>query len=215
MPQSCPTRKLRSSALKTPLATGHWNLPRWKGAHSAARRRSAPGCAKSAAARVPLVRLSRILRKHEHGHSRKRSSSTKNLVETELSRTGGLLRLAPTGSSSFLQPVCASNCIRTTPTRMARTGAASTNAGLRLRRKPPTKDVFPTKLEYCVIGRQRLTLRKRSRTAGRLSSAKTSGRNTDVGRCTRSSSTHGPIPLHMHQNARQAKLGGQEGKPES
>ena len=145
-------------------------------------------------------------------------SNTKAVVEAELSRTNGLLRLAPTWvPRSFLQPGLR---IKLHPDDTYAYGAdrggiderwfASTTEAANEGRVPDEG------LSYCVIGNQRLTLRKAVEDCG----------STLVGNAiwkrygrwpvySKFFDNMGPIPLHMHQSARQAKLVGQEGKPES
>src|SRR5258708_2085582 len=89
-------------------------------------------------------------------------TNTKSLVETELSRTGGLLRLAPTWvPRSFLQPGLR---IKLHPNDTYAYGAnrggiderwfASTTEAANEGRVPDEG------LSYCVVGKQRLALRK-------------------------------------------------------
>src|SRR5690349_16287530 len=71
-------------------------------------------------------------------------------------------------------------------------------------------------LSYCVIGNQRLTFRKAIEDCGATLVGKTIWKK--YGRWpvySKFFDNMGPIPLHMHQSAKQAKLVGQEGKPES
>ena len=145
-------------------------------------------------------------------------TSTKALVEAELSRTGGLLRLAPTWvPRSFLQPGLR---IKLHPDDTYAYGAnrggiderwfASTTEAANEGRVPDEG------LSYCVIGKQRLTLRKAVEDCGATLVGK--GIWKKYGRWpvySKFFDNMGPIPLHMHQSARQAKLVGQEGKPES
>src|SRR6478609_4481022 len=89
-------------------------------------------------------------------------TSTKTLVEAELSRTGGLLRLAPTWvPRSFLQPGLR---IKLHPDDTYAYGA--NRGGIDERWFASTTEaanegrVADEGLSYCVIGKQRLTLRK-------------------------------------------------------
>lgn len=145
-------------------------------------------------------------------------SNTKSLVEAELSRTGGLLRLAPTWvPRSFLQPGLR---IKLHPDDTYAYGAnrggiderwfASTTEAANEGRVPDEG------LSYCVVGKQRLTLRKAVEDCGATLVGKRIW--SQYGRWpvySKFFDNMGPIPLHMHQSARQAKLVGQEGKPES
>src|SRR6516162_5836957 len=145
-------------------------------------------------------------------------SKTKALVESELGRTRGLLRLTPNWvPRSFLQPGLR---IKLHPDDTYAYGAdrggiderwfASTTEAANEGRVPDEG------LSYCVLGNQRLTLRKAVEECG----------ETIVGKCiwkeygrwpvySKFFDNMGPIPLHMHQSGKQAKLVGQEGKPES
>jgi hypothetical protein len=145
-------------------------------------------------------------------------ANTRPIVEAELSRTGGLLRLAPTWvPRSFLQPGLR---IKLHPDDTYAYGAnrggiderwfASTTEAANEGRVPDEG------LSYCVIGKQRLALRKAVEDCG----ATLVGKNIwkKYGRWpvySKFFDNMGPIPLHMHQSAKQAKLVGQEGKPES
>jgi len=145
-------------------------------------------------------------------------TNTTSTVGAELSRTGGLLRLAPTWvPRSFLQPGLR---IKLHPDDVYAYGAnrggiderwfASTTEAANEGRVPDEG------LSYCVIGKQRLTLRKAIEDCGSTIVGKAIWKK--YGRWpvySKFFDNMGPIPLHMHQNARQAKLVGQEGKPES
>jgi hypothetical protein len=145
-------------------------------------------------------------------------SNTKTLVEAELSRTGGLLRLAPTWvPRSFLQPGLR---IKLHPDDTYAYGAnrggiderwfASTTEAANEGRVPDEG------LSYCVIGKQRLTLRKAVEDCGATIVGKAIWKK--YGRWpvySKFFDNMGPIPLHMHQSAKQARLVGREGKPES
>ena len=145
-------------------------------------------------------------------------SNTKSLVEAELSRTGGLLRLAPTWvPRSFLQPGLR---IKLHPDDTYAYGAnrggiderwfASTTEAANEGRVPDEG------LSYCVVGKQRLTLRKAVQDCGATIVGKAIWKK--YGRWpvySKFFDNMGPIPLHMHQSAKQAKLVGLEGKPES
>lgn len=145
-------------------------------------------------------------------------SNTKSIVENELSRSGGLLRLAPTWvPRSFLQPGLR---IKLHPDDTYAYGAdrggiderwfaSATEAANEGR-------VADEGLSYCVIGKQRLTLRKAVEDCGATLVGKAIWKK--YGRWpvySKFFDNMGPIPLHMHQSAKQAKLVGREGKPES
>jgi hypothetical protein len=152
------------------------------------------------------------------GQLRTVKSNTQSLVENELSRTRGLLRLAPTWvPRSFLQPGLR---LKLHPDDTYAYGAdrggiderwfASTTEAANEGRVPDEG------LSYCVIGNQRLTLRKAVEDCGATLVGK--GIWKRYGRWpvySKFFDNMGPIPLHMHQSAKQAKLVGQEGKPES
>lgn len=143
--------------------------------------------------------------------------NTRSKVEAELERTGGLLRLAPCWvPRSFLQPGLR---LKLHPDDIYAFGAhrggiderwfASTTEAANEGRQPDEG------LSYVVVGRERFTLRKAVEDCGA----------TLVGRAiwekygrwpvySKFFDNLGPIPLHMHQNAAQAKKVGQEGKPE-
>src|SRR5579864_46427 len=145
-------------------------------------------------------------------------SNTKSLVEAELSRRGGLLRLAPAWvPRSFLQPGLR---IKLHPDDTYAYGA--NRGGIDERWFASTTEaanegrVADEGLSYCVIGNQRLTLRKAVQDCGATIVGKAIWKK--YGRWpvySKFFDNMGPIPLHMHQNAKQAKLVGQEGKPES
>jgi len=144
--------------------------------------------------------------------------NTKSRVEAELSRTGGLLRLAPNWvPRSFLQPGLR---IKLHPEDTYAYGAdrggiderwfASTTEAANEGRVPDEG------LSYCVAGQERFTLRQAVQDAG----------PTLVGKViwkkyarwpvySKFFDNMGPIPHHMHQSDKFAKLVGQEGKPES
>jgi hypothetical protein len=139
-------------------------------------------------------------------------------VAAELSRTGGLLRLAPAWvPRSFLQPGLR---IKLHPDDTYAYGLdrggiderwfASTTEAANEGRVPDEG------LSYCVVGNERFTLRQAVADCGA----------TIVGKAiwkkyarwpvySKFFDNMGPIPHHMHQSGKQAKLVGQEGKPES
>ena len=146
------------------------------------------------------------------------TGNTRSLVEAELSRTGGLLRLAPTWvPRSFLQPGLR---IKLHPDDTYAYGAnrggiderwfASTTEAANEGRVPDEG------LSYCVIGSKRFTLRKAVEDCGATMVGKSIWNK--YGRWpvySKFFDNMGPIPHHMHQSEKQAKLVGQEGKPES
>jgi hypothetical protein len=143
--------------------------------------------------------------------------NTQAKVEAELTRTGGLLRLAPCWvPRSFLQPGLR---LKLHPDDVYAFGAhrggiderwfASTTEAANEGRRPDEG------LSYVVVGRERFTLRKAVEDCG----ATLVGRDIwkKYGRWpvySKFFDNMGPIPHHMHQNFKQAKLVGQEGKPE-
>ena len=144
--------------------------------------------------------------------------NTKALVGNELSSTGGLLRLAPTWvPRSFLQP---GKRLKLDPKDLYAFGLnrggiderwfGSTTEAANDNREPDEG------LSYCVVGKQRFTLRKAVEDCG----------STLVGKAlwnkyrrwpvySKFFDNMGPIPHHMNQSEQQARLVGQEGKPES
>ncbi len=144
--------------------------------------------------------------------------NTRSRVEAELSRTGGLLRLAPNWvPRSFLQPGLR---IKLHPDDTYAYGAnrggiderwfASTTEAANEGRVPDEG------LSYVIAGRERFTLRQAVADCGASLVGAKIWKN--YGRWpvySKFFDNMGPIPHHMHQNASQAKLVGQEGKPES
>ncbi len=144
--------------------------------------------------------------------------NTKALAEAELSRTGGLLRLAPNWvPRSFLQPGLR---IKLHPDDTYAYGAdrggiderwfASTTEAANEGRVPDEG------LSYCVVGKERFTLRHAVEDCGATLIGNRIWRK--YGRWpvySKFFDNMGPIPLHMHQNDAQARLVGQEGKPEA
>jgi len=142
----------------------------------------------------------------------------KPMVEATLADTGGLLRLAPCWvPRSFLQP---GKRLKLHPEDLYAFGLnrggiderwfASTTPAANENRTPDEG------LSYVVAGKRRFTLRQAIAECGA----------TVIGRRIWSKyerwpvyskffDNMGPIPHHMHQSAKQAKLVGQEGKPES
>ena len=144
--------------------------------------------------------------------------STKSKVEAELSKTGGLLRLAPCWvPRSFLQP---GKRLKLHPDDLYAYG--SNRGGIDERWFASTTEaandgrVPDEGLSYVVIGNERFTLRKAVEDTGKTLVGETIW-NT-YGRWpvySKFFDNMGPIPHHMHQSEEQAKLVGQEGKPES
>jgi hypothetical protein len=144
--------------------------------------------------------------------------NTQAVVANELSNTGGLLRLAPTWvPRSFLQPGLR---IKLHPDDTYAYGAnrggiderwfASTTEAANEGRVPDEG------LSYCVVGKERFTLRKAVEDCGATLVGKTlwnKYRRWPV--YSKFFDNMGPIPHHMHQSEQQARLVGQEGKPES
>jgi hypothetical protein len=140
------------------------------------------------------------------------------LASAALTEGGGILRLAPTWvPRSFLQP---GRRLKLHPSDyyalgMDRGGiderwfASTTSAANE--GAPPDEG-----LSYCIFGNERFTLREAISELG----AEIIGDDIwkKYGRWpvySKFFDNMGPIPHHMHQNAAQAKLVGQEGKPES
>ena len=146
------------------------------------------------------------------------NSSIKSHVEDALEDTGGLLRLAPAWvPRSFLQPGLR---IKLHPSDTYAYGLnrggiderwfASTTEAANEGRVPDEG------LSYCVVGNNRFTLRDAVDACG----ADLIGERMwkEYGKWpvySKFFDNMGPIPHHMHQNAEQAALVGQEGKPES
>ena len=145
-------------------------------------------------------------------------SNTASKVSAELSKTGGLLRLAPAWvPRSFLQPGLR---LKLHPDDIYAYGAqrggiderwfASTTEAANEGRLPDEG------LSYCVVGKERFTLKQAVEDCGALLVGQ---RIWDAyGKWpvySKFFDNMGPIPHHMHQSAEQAKLVGREGKPES
>ena len=144
--------------------------------------------------------------------------STQSLVEAEISRTGGLLRLAPAWvPRSFLQPGLR---IKLHPDD---TYAYGLNRGGIDERWFASTTVTANEgraadegLSYVVIGKERLTLAQAVADTGATLVGKAIWKKYSKWPVySKFFDNMGPIPHHMHQNAAQAKLVGQEGKPES
>ena len=147
------------------------------------------------------------------------TKNVKPLAEAALENTGGLLRLAPNWvPRSFLQPGLR---LKLHPDDIYAYGLnrggiderwfASTTEAANEGRVPDEG------LSYCVVGQASASPCARpSPSAAPPSSARPSGRSTARWPVySKFFDNMGPIPHHMHQSAKQAKLVGQEGKPES
>ncbi|MDC0325601.1 hypothetical protein OAM01_02475 [bacterium] len=145
-------------------------------------------------------------------------SNVKPLVESALQETGGLLRLAPCWvPRSFLQPGLR---LKLHPDDVYAFGAdrggiderwfASTTEAANEGRVPDEG------LSYCVVDGQRFTLREAVAECGAaLVGQNIWDRYAKWPVYSKFFDNMGPIPHHMHQSEEQAKLVGQEGKPES
>jgi hypothetical protein len=145
-------------------------------------------------------------------------SSVKDLVEATLADTGGLLRLAPCWvPRSFLQP---GKRLKLHPDDLYAFGLnrggiderwfASTTPCANENRTPDEG------LSYVVAGRRRFTLKQAVDECGALLIGEAIWRKYHKWPVySKFFDNMGPIPHHMHQSAEQARLVGQEGKPES
>ncbi len=146
------------------------------------------------------------------------TKKVKTLVEGALDDAGGLLRLAPCWvPRSFLQP---GKRLKLHPDDLYAFGLdrggiderwfASTTPAANENR---TADEG---LSYCLVGKQRFTLQQAVAECGAMLIGQrlwSKYRKWPV--YSKFFDNMGPIPHHMHQNAKQAKLVHQEGKPES
>ncbi|MDP4659227.1 MAG: hypothetical protein NWS11_02150 [Opitutales bacterium] len=147
-----------------------------------------------------------------------KKSGVASLVEKELAKTGGLLRLAPCWvPRSFLQP---GKRLKLHPDDLYAFGLsrggiderwfASTTEAANDNRTPDEG------LSYVVIGSTRFTLQQAVKECGAaLIGSKIWKKYKKWPVYSKFFDNMGPIPHHMHQNAKQAKLLGLEGKPES
>src|SRR3954470_23148616 len=149
---------------------------------------------------------------------KKVKSNVKGLVEGTLADTGGLLRLAPAWvPRSFLQPGLR---IKLHPDD---TYAYGLNRGGIDERWFASTTVtanegrdYDEGLSYCVAGDKRFTLQQAVAECGAtIVGGSIWKKYTKWPVYSKVFYNMGPIPQHMHQNAKQAKLVGQEGKPES
>jgi len=145
-------------------------------------------------------------------------SHLKSIVAAELARTGGLLRLAPTWvPRSFLQPGLR---IKLHPDD---TYAYGLNRGGIDERWFASTTVTANEgraddegLSYCVVGHEKFTLKDAVDECGAsLVGAAIWDKYAKWPVYSKFFDNMGPIPHHMHQNAEQAALVAQEGKPES
>ena len=141
-----------------------------------------------------------------------------SLVEGALSDSGGLLRLAPCWvPRSFLQP---GKRLKLHPDDLYAYGLhrggiderwfASTTPAANENRTPDEG------LSYVVVGKQRFTLQQAVSDCGSLIIGKKIWNKYKKWPVySKFFDNMGPIPLHMHQNQKQARMVNQEGKPES
>jgi hypothetical protein len=146
------------------------------------------------------------------------TGSVQSKVAAEISRTGGLLRLAPCWvPRSFLQP---GKRLKLHPDDLYAYGLnrggiderwfASTTPAANENRTPDEG------LSYCVVGNERFTLAQAvAETGATLIGSPIWSKYGKWPVYSKFFDNMGPIPHHMHQSAAQAKLVGQEGKPES
>ncbi len=146
------------------------------------------------------------------------TKKVKPLVEKALAQTGGLLRLAPNWvPRSFLQP---GKRLKLHPDDLYAYGLnrggiderwfASTTPAANENRTPDEG------LSFVVVGKRRFTLKQAVADCGAtLLGKRIWNKYHRWPVYSKFFDNMGPIPLHMHQNAKQAKLVGQEGKPES
>ncbi len=144
--------------------------------------------------------------------------NVKDTVESVLTESGGLLRLAPCWvPRSFLQP---GKRLKLHPDDLYAYGLnrggiderwfASTTPAANENRTPDEG------LSYVVAGKQRFTLQQAVAECGAtLIGKKIWGKYKKWPVYSKFFDNMGPIPHHMHQSAKQARLVGQEGKPES
>ena len=144
--------------------------------------------------------------------------NVKTLVESALQETGGLLRLAPCWvPRSFLQP---GKRLKLHPDDLYAYGLnrggiderwfASTTPAANENRTPDEG------LSYVVAGKYRFTLKQAVEECGAtLIGERIWKKYKRWPVYSKFFDNMGPIPHHMHQNAKQAALVGQEGKPES
>ena len=146
------------------------------------------------------------------------TKKVQSLVEGALAESGGLLRLAPNWvPRSFLQP---GKRLKLHPDDLYAFGLdrggiderwfASTTPAANDNRTPDEG------LSYVVFGKQRFTLQQAVAECGAtLVGKKLWSKYGKWPVYSKFFDNMGPIPHHMHHNAKQAKMVGQEGKPES
>ena len=147
-----------------------------------------------------------------------KKSGVASLVEKELAKTGGLLRLAPCWvPRSFLQP---GKRLKLHPDDLYAFGLS--RGGIDERWFASTTEAANDNrtddegLSYVVIGNTRFTLKQAVKECGaELIGSKIWNKYKKWPVYSKFFDNMGPIPHHMHQNAKQAKLLGLEGKPES
>lgn len=149
---------------------------------------------------------------------KKVSKNIRGLVEGELEKNGGLLRIAPCWvPRSFLQP---GKRLKLHPDDLYAYGL--NRGGIDERWFSSTTEAANDNrevdegLSYVVSGKNRFTLRDAvAEMGGELIGSKIWKKYGKWPVYSKYFDNMGPIPHHMHQNAAQAKLVGQEGKPES
>lgn len=147
-----------------------------------------------------------------------RTSNLKSLVEATLEKTGGLLRLAPCWvPRSFLQP---GKRLKLHPDDLYAFGL--NRGGIDERWFASTTEaandnrVDDEGLSYVVVGNERFTLKDAVAECGaELIGSAIWEKYGKWPVYSKFFDNMGPIPHHMHQDAAQAALVGQEGKPES
>lgn len=146
------------------------------------------------------------------------TKNVKSLIDSALNESGGLLRLAPNWvPRSFLQP---GKRLKLHPDDLYAYGLnrggiderwfASTTPAANEGRVPDEG------LSYVVVDSKRVTLQQAVAECGADIIGQSIWKKYKKWPVySKFFDNMGPIPLHMHQNAKQAKLVGQEGKPES
>lgn len=144
--------------------------------------------------------------------------NVKSLVEEGLEESGGLLRLAPNWvPRSFLQP---GKRIKLHPDDLYAYGLNRGGIDERwFASTTPADNVGREEFEglsFCVVGQKRFTLTQAVADAGAAVIGETLWKKYKRWPVfSKFFDNMGPIPHHMHQMAKHAKLVGQEGKPES